>query len=97
MAKFSELIKSHPKVLVDFSAEWCAPCKMLKPILKEVKDALGDEVKIIKIDTEKNPALASQFQIRGVPTIILFKNGKQVWRQSGVVPAEQLINIIKSS
>jgi len=96
MAKFSELIKSHPKVLVDFSAEWCAPCKMLKPILKEVKDALGDEVKIIKIDTEKNPALAAQYQIRGVPTLILYKNGEQVWRQSGVVPAEQMINIINS-
>ncbi len=96
MAKFSEIIKSHPKVLVDFSAEWCGPCKMLKPILKEVKDALGDEIKIIKIDTEKNPQLAAQYQIRGVPTLILYKNGQQVWRQSGVVPAQQLINIIKS-
>ena len=96
MAKFSEIIKSHPKVLVDYSAEWCGPCKMLKPILKEVKDALGDEIKIIKIDTEKNPQLAAQYQIRGVPTLILYKNGQQVWRQSGVVPAQQLINIIKS-
>jgi len=97
MAKFSELIKSHPKVLVDFSADWCGPCKMLKPILKQVKDALGDEVKIIKIDTDKNQALSAKYQIRGVPTLLLFKNGKQVWRQSGVVPAQQLINIIKSS
>ncbi len=96
MASFDELIKSHPKVLVDFSAEWCAPCKMLKPILKQVKDMLGDEIKIIKIDTDKNPSLATKFQIRGVPTLILFKDGEQVWRQSGVVPAENLVQIIKS-
>jgi len=92
---FQELIQSHPLVLVDFSADWCGPCKMLAPILKETKDAVGDTVKIIKIDVDKNPSLSKNYQIMGVPTMILFKNGQQIWRQSGVVPKHDLIELIK--
>jgi len=95
MSSFADIIKSEKPVLVDFFATWCGPCQTLAPILKEVKDGLGDNVSIIKIDVDKNQQLASQFQVRGVPTMILFKAGKQLWRQSGVVPSRDLINIIK--
>ena len=93
---FQELIHSHPLVLVDFSAEWCGPCKMLAPILKETKDTVGEKVKIIKIDVDKNPALAQNFQVMGVPTMILFKNGQKVWRQSGVIPKHDLVSLINN-
>ncbi|MBA6151376.1 thioredoxin [Gelidibacter maritimus] len=97
MSKFSEIINQDKPVLVDFFADWCGPCKMLAPILKEVKDSLGDGVSIIKIDVDKNQPLAAKYQVRGVPTMILFKNGKQVWRQSGVLQRDEIINIINTS
>jgi thioredoxin 1 len=95
-SSFSSIIDSNIPVLVDFFADWCGPCKMLSPILKEVKTELGDKVKIVKIDVDKNQALAVQYQVRGVPTILLFKNGKQLWRQSGVLQKNDIINIINS-
>ena len=96
-ASFSEIIKGDTPVLVDFFADWCGPCKTLAPILKEVKSELGDSIKVVKIDVDKNQPLSAKYQVRGVPTMILFKNGKQVWRQSGVVQKIDLLQIIKSS
>ena len=96
MSNFSSLINKSKPVLVDFFAEWCGPCKMMSPILKEVKDVLGDTASVIKIDVDKNQELAAQLQVRGVPTLILYKNGKQLWRQSGVVQKNDLISLIKS-
>ena len=97
MSKFSEIINQDTPVLVDFFAEWCGPCKTLAPILKQVKDTLGERVSIIKIDVDKNQELASKYHVRGVPTMLLFKNGKQVWRQSGVLQKDEIINIITST
>lgn len=94
MSKFNELIKGDTPVLVDFYADWCGPCKAMAPILHDVKSHLGDRVKVIKVDVDKNQQAAAVYQVRGVPTLILFKDGKILWRQSGVVPGDQLINII---
>jgi thioredoxin 1 len=93
--KFSQLISSSKPTLVDFFAEWCGPCKMMKPILVDLKNRVGDEAVIIKIDVDKNPQLAQEFQIQGVPTLAIFKEGKIVWRQSGVMQAGKLERIIK--
>ena len=94
MSNFNTIIKSEKPVLVDFFATWCGPCKMLGPILKEVKDSLGDRISIIKIDVDKNQQIAAQYQVRGVPTMILFQDSKQLWRQSGVLTKEDIIKII---
>jgi thioredoxin 1 len=96
MNKFSEIINQNKPVLVDFFADWCGPCKMMSPILKEVKDALGETVSIIKINVDNNKQLAAKYQVRGVPTLILFKEGSQVWRESGVLQKKELIEIINS-
>lgn len=95
MSNFSEIINKEQPVLVDFFATWCGPCQTLSPILKQVKDELGENVSILKIDIDKNPTIATQFQVRGVPTMLLFKNGKQVWRQSGILSKNDLISVIK--
>lgn len=94
MSSFNDIIQSYQPVLVDFFATWCGPCQMLAPILKDVKTNLGERVSIIKIDVDKNQAVAAQYQVRGVPTMILFQNGKQLWRQSGVISKEEIIKII---
>jgi len=96
MASFNEIIQSNALVLIDFSAGWCGPCQMLAPILKEVKDEMGDQLTIIKIDVDKNQTVAAKFQVQGVPTLILYKNGTQVWRQSGLQQKHELIRLIKS-
>ncbi|MBL0153518.1 MAG: thioredoxin [Chitinophagaceae bacterium] len=92
---FPEIIQLNKLVLVDFTAAWCGPCKMLAPVLHEVKEALGDTASIIKIDVDQNPAIASEYQVQGVPTLILFKEGKQVWRQSGVLPKQAIVSAVQ--
>lgn len=94
---FDKVIASKTLVLVDFYADWCGPCKMLAPILKEVKDELGDLVRIVKIDVDKNQPLANKYKVKGVPTMLLFKNGKQLWRESGVLQKKDILGIINSS
>jgi thioredoxin 1 len=95
-SSFQNIIDAKTPVLVDFYADWCGPCKMLAPILKQVKEELGGDVKIVKIDVDKNQPLANQYQVRGVPTLLLFKNGKQVWRQSGVLQKKDIVGVVKS-
>jgi len=97
MKSFSELIQSEKPVLVDFFAEWCGPCKTMSPILSNVKSKLGEDATIIKIDVDKNPQAAAAYQIRGVPTLILFKKGNIVWQQSGVVPERELLQVIQAN
>lgn len=94
---FQELIDGETPVLVDFFATWCGPCKMMQPILEDTAKQLGEKVKILKVDVDRNPLAASKFQVRGVPTLILFHKGKTVWRQSGVVPAHQLVQILNTN
>ncbi|WP_353183766.1 thioredoxin [Parapedobacter lycopersici] len=97
MEKFATLINGSKPVLVDFFATWCGPCQLMPPILDQVKAAVGDQAVIIKIDVDRNPAVASKYGIRGVPTLILFKNGEIKWQQSGVVQARELIQVITSN
>ena len=94
-SNFKSIINSDIPVLVDFFADWCGPCKVLAPVLNQVKEALGDAIKIVKINVDKNELLSAKYQVRGVPTMLLFKNGKQLWRQSGVLQKEEIISIIK--
>lgn len=91
MNAFQELIGSDKLVLVDFTATWCGPCKMMAPILEQVKKTLGDSITIIKVDIDKSPQTANSYQVQGVPTLILFRAGAIKWRQSGVVSAQALI------
>ncbi|MDM9630715.1 thioredoxin [Robiginitalea aurantiaca] len=92
---FNKIIQSETPVLIDFYADWCAPCKMLTPILKDVKQELGDRIKIVKIDVDSNSNIAGRYQIRGVPTMILFKRGEIRWRKSGVLPKDALLQELR--
>jgi len=96
MASFNQILQQKVPVLIDFKADWCAPCKMMAPILKQVKQNFKDQIKIIKIDIDKNPDVAQKYTVRSVPTMILFKEGKAVWRQSGVIQANQIIAVVNS-
>ncbi|HJR99878.1 MAG TPA: thioredoxin [Flavobacterium sp.] len=93
--KFNTLINENQLVLVDFYADWCGPCKTMSPILHEVKTILKDEIRIIKINVDQYQDLANEFSVRGVPTLILFKQGKMLWRQSGVLSSKDLVSIVK--
>lgn len=94
MEKFDDLITSNIPVLVDFYAEWCGPCKMMKPILEDVKAMKGEKVRVVKVDVDKHQELAAYYQIQSVPTLMIFKDGKQLWRQSGVLQAKELSELL---
>lgn len=94
--KFKEIIQSNDLVLVDFYADWCGPCKMMSPVLQEVKATMQDAVKIIKVNVDQHQDLASHFMVRGVPTLMLFQEGKMLWRQSGVLSAQDLVKIVST-
>lgn len=94
MAKFTDIIASEKPVVVDFYATWCGPCKMMGPILDDLKGKVGEKAKIVKVDVDKNPGTAAQFAVRGVPTIMIFKGGELKWRQAGVVSSDHLVQVI---
>jgi thioredoxin 1 len=93
---FREIINGNTPVLVDFYADWCGPCKMMSPVIEEFSHEMGDKVRILKVDVDRNPRAAEVYQIRGVPTFILFKDGKMLWRQSGAVPLQMLRQTVNS-
>lgn len=92
---FGEILQGSTPVLVDFTAEWCGPCKMMKPILEDLHNKMGNKLRIIKIDIDRSPAAANAFNVQSVPTLMLFQNGKSLWRQSGVMQTSQLVSIIQ--
>jgi thioredoxin 1 len=96
MSTFSELINSDQPVLVDFYAEWCGPCKVMTPVLVKVVSQLDNKAKIIKVDVDKNPAVAHKYNVQGIPTYIIFKKGQIRWRQSGVLPEQMIVQVLKS-
>ena len=95
MEKFNELIQSPKPVLVDFYAEWCGPCQIMKPRILDVAERMGDDIKVILVDVDKEKELATRFRIASVPTLIIFKNGKQQWRQSGIISAHALMKLLQ--
>jgi len=95
MSQFNDIINAEQMVLIDFSAEWCQPCKMMPPILKQVKQQFGDKIRILKVDVDKNPAIARKWMIQNVPTLMIFRKGDVKFRQAGVIPAPQLAEIVK--
>ncbi|MCI4642900.1 MAG: thioredoxin [Flavobacteriaceae bacterium] len=95
MASFSDLIQSSKPVLIDFYASWCGPCKAMSPVLEQLKASMGDQISVLKIDVDKNPGIATKYQVRGVPTLMIFKNGASLWRESGVYSAADLETVLK--
>ncbi|MBE0650555.1 MAG: thioredoxin [Bacteroidales bacterium] len=95
MSKFNEIINADQPVLIDFSAEWCQPCKMMPPILKHVKQQFGDKIRILKVDVDKNPEISRKWAIQNVPTLMIFRKGEMKFRQAGVIPAQQLSDVVK--
>jgi len=96
MSKFEEIINSTTPTLVDFYAEWCGPCKMISPLLEQVSSEIGEMAKVLKVDIDKNQSFAASYGIRSVPTLIIFKEGREVWRQSGVPPKHLIVESIKN-
>jgi len=96
MGQFQELLNGDTPVLVDFTAEWCGPCKMMAPELKKLVDMHGDSLRVIKVDIDKNPAAANAYQVQSVPTLMLFRKGQQLWRQSGAMSASQISAMVMS-
>ena len=94
---FNQIINTNKPVLIDFYADWCQPCKMVTPILKQVKDNLGDDIKIVKINVDKNPSISAKYSIRSIPTLILFKNGNIEWNKAGVASASEIIKKVKET